>query len=86
MSVHELFNELDYLVMHHFGNFEAAVATERGMWLISQLLADENRVELRRWYSSLPSLNPGAREVKDKLEKLSGEIFWPHPVREKSAS
>jgi hypothetical protein len=82
ISIYELFNELDYLVTRHFGDFEAALATERGTWLIGQLLADENRVELRRWYSSARSLNPGAMEVKNKLEHLSGEQFWSPPVQE----
>ena len=81
MSIYEFFNELDYLVAHHFGDFEAALASPRGKILMDRLLADENRNELRRWYSSATSLNPGAIAFKDKLEKLSGEHFWPRPKR-----
>lgn len=71
MRIFELFNELDYIIMHHFGDLDAALATEQGKTLVAELLADENRDVLRKWYQSAAPLNPGAKALKDKLENLS---------------
>jgi len=75
MSIYELFNELDYIIMHHFGDLGAALATEKGKALVDELLADGNREALHEWYHSAESLNPGAASLKDKLENLSGDKF-----------
>jgi hypothetical protein len=79
MGIYDLFNELDYIISHHFGDLDAALATERGTTLVTELLAEKNRDALREWYASAGSLNLGAKAVKDKLEDLSKERFWPPP-------
>lgn len=74
MSIFDLFNELDYLTMHKFGDLEAALETERGKELFKQLLSEANRTKLREWYKLRPrGLNSGAMEMKHKLESELGE-------------
>lgn len=77
MSIYDLFNELDQVVMLNFGDVDAALATERGKQVLGQLLADENRASLRAWYDRLRGrpLNAGAEDFKRRLEALTGETF-----------
>lgn len=80
MQIYDLFVELDYLVMHRFGDLSAALNTERGRWILSELLSGENRVHLRNWYDSCRSLNPGAEELRDQLERRTGERLGRPPL------
>jgi hypothetical protein len=74
MSIFDLFNELDQLIMHNFGDLEAALETEGGKQLFKQLLSEENRAKLREWYKPKPrGLNSGAIVIKQKLESELGE-------------
>ena len=77
MSIFDLFNELDQVIMLNFGDLEAALRTERGRQLLGQLLAEENRAELRAWYNQPRGrpLNSGAAEMKRRLERDLGEAF-----------
>jgi hypothetical protein len=69
MIIFNLFNELDEIIMLHFGDVDTALQTERGKQLLEQLLSEENRAELRGWYKRHPRLNPSAKEFKERLEK-----------------
>jgi hypothetical protein len=73
MTIFQLFNELDELIMLQYGELEVALQTERGKQLVKMLLSEENRAQLRQWYNSRPNLNSGAMEMKRKLEKELGE-------------
>ncbi len=68
-----LFNDLDELIMLHYGEVEVALQTDRGKQLLEQLLSEENRAELRAWYKRHPRLNPGAERIKQRLERELGE-------------
>jgi hypothetical protein len=74
MIIFQLFNELDEIIMLHYGDVEAALQTERGKQLVEQLLSEENRAQLREWYNPRPRpLNSAALEMKRRLERELGE-------------
>ncbi len=74
MSVFELLNELDQVILRHFGDLEASLATERGRQILRQLLAEEKRAELREWFRPRARpLNSLAAEIKRRLERELGE-------------
>lgn len=73
MIIFDLFNELDQVIIRHFGELDDTLQTERGKQLLAQLLSEENRVELRAWYKRHARLNPGAEEIKQRLERELGE-------------
>ncbi len=73
MIIFDIFNELDEIIMLHFGDEAGALQTDRGKQLLQQLLSQENRVELRAWYKRHPRLNASAKELKERLERELGE-------------
>ena len=75
MSIYDLFNELDQVIMLNFGDLERALKAERGRQLLGQLLAEENREDLRAWYNRFRGrpLNSGAAEIKQRLEQELGQ-------------
>jgi hypothetical protein len=77
MSVFDLFNEFDQVIMLKFGDLEAALDSERGKQLLQQLLAEEIRPELRAWCNRFKGrpLNLGAAEMKQRLERELGETL-----------
>jgi hypothetical protein len=76
MTIFELLNELDEIIMLHFGNVEAALQTDRGRQLIEELLSEQNRKALREWYEPRPRpFNRAALEMKQRLERQLGETL-----------
>jgi hypothetical protein len=72
MSVPEIMSELDNLILRHWGDLDASLATEEGKQLFRQLTTAESRGELDAWYSSFKHLNPAALDLKKKLELALG--------------
>ena len=50
MTIFDLFNELDEVIMLHFSDVEAALQTDRGRQIVEKLLSEDNRALLREWY------------------------------------
>jgi hypothetical protein len=74
MIIFQLFNELDQIIIHHFGELDDALHPARGKQIVEQLLSEANRAELLEWYKSRERpLNSLAMEIKQRLERELGE-------------
>lgn len=68
-----LLRHLDRLTAHHYGDLDEALRTERAQELVEALLAHENRERLRDWYRQQGRLDSWGEEVRQILERESGE-------------
>jgi hypothetical protein len=76
MTIFQAFNELDEIIMLQYGDVDAALQTDRGKYLVDELLSEGNRAELREWYKPRPRpLNRTAMEIKQLLERVLGEAL-----------
>jgi len=76
MIILQLFGDLDELILRTFGDLDSAFRTDRGEQLLQQILANENRDQLRAWYKrdlGTRQLNGLASSIKQKLEAELGE-------------
>ncbi len=73
MRIQKAFEALDSLILSKFGNLSEALQTADGESILRELLAVENRNELREWYRPAKSMNSLAAKIKEILENKLGE-------------